>query len=262
MTTGEEGRDQVNATERQRSILELLDARGRLSITELSTRFSVSDMTIRRDLAQLEDDGLLRRTHGGAVRTQSGNFEPPFAMRARINAESKKAIAASVAATLTEGETVILDGGTTGVAIAEELVGRNLTVCALNTRVADVLMAAPAPRVMVPGGLIRHGEQSLVGPAAERTLADYRFDTYIMTVSAVDIQAGFTEWNEDDAAVKRAALASATRCVVACDSTKFGQTAFVRIAAVDVADQIHTDANLSEERRQELALVGIPPHIA
>lgn len=252
----------MNATERQQRILELLDSRGRLSITELSTRFSVSDMTIRRDLAQLEDEGLLRRTHGGAARTQSGNFEPPFAMRARLNADMKKAIAGSVAAALSDGETVILDGGTTGVAIAEEIVGRNLTVCALNTRVAEVLVTSPATRVMLPGGVIRHGEQSIVGPAAERTLADYRFDTYVMTVSAIDITAGFTEWNEDDAAIKRAALASATRCVVACDSTKFGQTAFARIAGVDAADQIHTDANLPADLREQLAVVGITPHIA
>lgn len=252
----------MNATERQQRILELLDRRGRLTIADLSNRFSVSDMTIRRDLAQLEDDGLLRRTHGGAVRTQSGNFEPPFAMRARLNADTKKAIAASVAATLSDGETVILDGGTTGVAIAEEIVGRNLTVCALNTRVAEVLATSAAMRVMLPGGLIRHGEQSLVGPAAIRTLADYRFDTYVMTASAVDIHAGFTEWNEDDAAVKRAALSSATRCVVACDSTKFGQTAFARIAPVDAADQIHTDANLPTDLREQLAVVGITPHIA
>lgn len=142
----------MNAIERQRHILELLDSRGRLTIAELSARFSVSDMTIRRDLAQLEDEGLLRRTHGGAARTQSGNFEPPFAMRARLNAEAKKAIALSVAGALSDGETVILDGGTTGVAIAEELVGRNLTVCALNTRVADVLLASPSTRVMLPGG--------------------------------------------------------------------------------------------------------------
>ena len=108
-------------------------------------------------------------------------------------------------------------------------------------------MASPATRVMLPGGLIRHGEQSLVGPATERTLADYRFDTYVMTVSAVDVTAGFTEWNEDNAAVKRAALKSATRCVAACDSTKFGQTAFARIAGVDAADQIHTDANLPDD---------------
>jgi DeoR/GlpR family transcriptional regulator of sugar metabolism len=115
---------------------------------------------------------------------------------------------------------------------------------------------------MLPGGMIRHGEQSIVGPAAERMLADYRFDTYVMTVSAVDMNAGFTEWNEEDAVVKRAALASSTRCVVACDSTKFGQTAFVKIAAVDAADQIHTDANLPADLREQLAVVGITPHIA
>ncbi|NMO04413.1 DeoR/GlpR transcriptional regulator [Gordonia sp. TBRC 11910] len=252
----------MNATERQQQILETLDLRGRLAIAELSARFEVSDMTIRRDLAQLEAEGLLRRTHGGAVRSQSGNFEPPYALRTRLNAESKRAIAVSVVAQLADGETVVLDGGSTGVAIAEELVGRKLTVCALNLRVADVLMASPATRVMVPGGEVRHGEQSFVGPAAERTLADYRFDSYVMTVSAVDMTAGLTEWNEADAAIKRAALVSSTRCIVACDSTKFGQTAFARVAAVDAADQIHTDTHLPTDVRQSLTAAGIAPYIS
>ena len=75
----------MQAEERQQSILQLLDARGQLTIADLSARFSVSEMTIRRDLAQLERDGLLRRTHGGAVRIQSGSFEPPFALRSRLN---------------------------------------------------------------------------------------------------------------------------------------------------------------------------------
>jgi DeoR/GlpR family transcriptional regulator of sugar metabolism len=246
----------VQAEERQQTILELLNARGRLSIAELSTRMSVSDMTIRRDLAQLESDGLLRRTHGGAVRTQSGSFEPPFALRSRLNSEAKRAIAAAVAHELVDGQTLVLDGGSTGVAVAEALVGRRLTVCALNMRVADVLAASAETTVMVPGGRIRHGEWSLVGPAAERTLADHRFDNFVMTVSAIDASAGLTEWNVDDAAVKRAALASSSRCIVACDSSKFGQTAFARIGGLDTADLIVTDADLDADQRQAVQVNG------
>ena len=222
----------VQAEERHQTILQLLDARGQVTIADLSARFSVSEMTIRRDLAQLEGDGLLRRTHGGATRTASGSFEPPFALRARLNLDAKRAIA-----------------------------GRNLTVCALNMRVAEILASSPSTRVMVPGGLIRPGELSLTGPAAERTLADHRFDTYVMTVSAVDVSAGLTEWNVEDAAVKRAALASSSRCIVAADSSKFGQTAFARIAALDAADLIVTDPNLDAEHRNVIA-AGTVLHIA
>ena len=249
------------AEERQQTILHLLDTRGQVTIADLSSRFSVSEMTIRRDLAQLEAEGLLRRTHGGATRTASGSFEPPFTLRARLHPDAKRAIAAEVADRLADGQTVVLDGGSTGAAIAEAIAGRNLTVCALNMRVAGILASSPNTRVMVPGGLIRPGELSLTGPAAERTLADHRFDTYVMTVSAVDASAGLTEWNIEDAAVKRAALASSSRCIVACDSSKFGQTAFARIAALDAADLIVTDPGLDAEHRNVIA-AGAVLHIA
>jgi len=251
----------VQAEERQQTILQVLDARGQVTIADLSARFSVSEMTIRRDLAQLETEGLLRRTHGGAVRTASGSFEPPFAMRARLNQDAKRAIAANVAGRLADGQTLILDGGSTGTAIAEAIAGRSLTVCALNMRVAEILISSPNTRVMIPGGFIRHGELSLTGPAAERTLADHRFDTYVMTVSAIDAAAGLTEWNIDDAAIKRAALASSARCIVACDSSKFGQTAFARIAPLAAADLIVTDAEVHAEHRQAIS-AGAVLHIA
>lgn len=251
----------MQAEERQQTILQVLDARGQVTIADLSARFSVSEMTIRRDLAQLETEGLLRRTHGGAVRTASGSFEPPFAMRARLNQDAKRAIAANVAGRLADGQTLILDGGSTGTAIAEAIAGRSLTVCALNMRVAEILISSPNTRVMIPGGFIRHGELSLTGPAAERTLADHRFDTYVMTVSAIDAAAGLTEWNIDDAAIKRAALASSARCIVACDSSKFGQTAFARIAPLAAADLIVTDAEVHAEHRQAIS-AGAVLHIA
>ena len=255
-------KDAVSAQQRQQQILQLLEARGQVSIGDLAARFTVSDMTLRRDLAQLESDGLLRRVHGGAVRSESSSFEPPFALRARLNQDAKRAIAASVARLIRDGQTLVLDGGSTGTAVAEALVGRNITVCALNIRVADILASSAATRVMVPGGTIRPGELSFVGPVAERTLRDHRFDTYIMTVSAVDTSAGFTEWNVEDAAIKRGALASSARCIAACDSSKFGHTAFARIADLDAADLFVTDVDLTAEHRQQLGIVGANVHIA
>jgi DeoR/GlpR family transcriptional regulator of sugar metabolism len=246
----------MSAQDRQQTILRLLDARGKLSITELSGRFSVSEMTIRRDLSQLENDGLLRRTHGGAVRTQSGSFEPAFALRSRLNLNAKRAIAALVAQEITDGQTLVLDGGSTGSVIAEALVGRPVTVCALNMRAAAILASSPGTTVMVPGGEVRHGEQSFVGPAAERTLTDHRFDTYVMTASAVDAAAGITEWNVADAAVKRAALGSSGRCILACDSSKFGQTAFARVAGLDQIDLIMTDNDLEADQRRAIQVDG------
>jgi DeoR/GlpR family transcriptional regulator of sugar metabolism len=232
-----------------------------VAIADLSARLGVSEMTVRRDLVQLEGDGLLRRTHGGAERAASSSYEPPFALRSRMNNDAKRAIAMNVAERIVDGQTIIVDGGTTGVAVAEAIVGRSLTVCALNMRVAELLSASPNTRVMIPGGLVRHGELSMVGPAAERTLGDHRFDTYVMTVSAVDASAGLTEWNLEDAAVKRAALAASRRCVVACDSTKFGQVAFARIAGLDAAELIVTDDGIDPVHRKSVA-AGTTLHVA
>lgn len=252
----------MNARERQQVILEAVQARGKVTTAELSLRFGVSEMTVRRDIALLEQDGALRRVHGGAVRSGSGSFEPPFTVRSRAMAEAKRAIAAEVAAGLADGQTIILDGGTTGVAIAEALAGRDLTVCTMSLRVAGVLAASPAGRVMITGGTIRPGELSLVGAAAARTLEDHRFDVYVMTVSGADAGAGLTEWNTEDAAVKRAALAASAQCVVACDSSKLGQVAFARVCPLSAADLFITDAGLSAEQHSTILTSGAELHVA
>jgi DeoR/GlpR family transcriptional regulator of sugar metabolism len=252
----------MDADDRKQQILALLAAKGEVSNAELAERLAVSEMTIRRDLSQLEDEGLLRRVHGGAALAVGSSIEPPFAMRARQHLDAKRAIAAAVATHIKDGQTVVLDGGTTGTTIAEALVGRKLTVCVLNLRVADILNRSPAARVMSPGGFIRHGEQSLSGPITEHTLREHRFDIYIMTVSGISADVGMTEWNVADAAVKRTALDSSARCIVACDSSKFGQTAFVRIAPLSAASLIVTDNALSANHHQALTACGAAVQIA
>jgi DeoR/GlpR family transcriptional regulator of sugar metabolism len=207
--------------DRYQAILRLVAAKGRVSIAELTRQLKVSEMTIRRDLAALDAEGAVRRVRGGAVPVD---------------------IAAATAKLISDGETVIVDGGTTGAAIAEELMGRDITVCTPSLRVADVLSGSSTVRLMIPGGIVRPGERTLIGPAALRIFEDHRFDVYIMTVSGIHVTAGLTEWDLDDAAVKRAALAAANRCIVACDASKFGKTAFGRICQVERADVIVTDS--------------------
>jgi DeoR/GlpR family transcriptional regulator of sugar metabolism len=250
------GRDDVSAESRHQEILRLLGERGTLSIPELAERFAVSEMTIRRDLNQLAAEGLLIRTRGGAAAPASGSFEPPFALRERTRSEAKQEIAAAAADLVVDGQTVLLDGGTTGLAIAEALAGRNLTVCALNVRIAQLLSSESSMRVMVPGGTIRPGEFSLVGPEAEAMLAHFRFDIYLMTASGVSVDAGVTEWNTDDAAVKRAALGASRRSLLVADAGKFGAEAFVRVCPLSAVDQLITNATLDAEHRQEIAAAG------
>lgn len=243
-------------------ILERLTSAGRVEVSELRETLGVSEMTIRRDLARLEDDGALRRVRGGATRIPGGSYEPPFMVRTRQRIAEKEAIARGVAAEILNGHTIVLDGGTTGLAVAHALLDKVVTVCPLSLRIADVLVNSPTIRVMLPGGLIRPGEQSLVGAEAIESLRHHVFDVFVMTASGMSSRTGFTEWNEDDAAVKRAGLASARRCVVACDSSKFGESAFARVADLVDVDLIVTDAGLSEETRREVEAAGTPVRIA
>lgn len=174
----------------------------------------------------------------------SASYEPPYPSRAVINASAKAKIAETIATMIDDRQTVILDAGTTGVAIAERLVDRDLTICTPSLRVANALLPSPSIRLMLTGGIVRPDEHSLIGPSAMSIFESYHFDVYIMTVSALDRINGFTEWNIEDAAVKRAALSSAGRIIAACDSSKFGQTAFARICGIDGVDDIVTDGDL------------------
>jgi DeoR/GlpR family transcriptional regulator of sugar metabolism len=251
-----EAEDDVNADDRHQEMLQLLGEQGTLAISELAVRYEVSDMTIRRDLNQLAAQGLLVRTRGGAAASSSGSFEPPFALRERTRTAAKAQIAAAAAREIVEGQTVLLDGGTTGLAIADALAGRNLTVCTLNIRIAQRLATDSSMRVMIPGGTIRPGEFSLVGPEAEAMLSRFRFDVYLMTASGVSVDAGVTEWNADDAAVKRAALTASRRTVLVADAGKFGAEAFVRVCPLSQVDLLVTDAGLAAADRKQVAASG------
>lgn len=252
----------MRPAERAQILFETVEREGDVSIVDLANRLSVSEMTVRRDLERLERGGALRRVQGRVVRGVSGSYEPPFAIRAERRAVEKSLIAKVIASKIVDRETVVLDGGSTGVAIARALIDRELTICTPSLRVADVLRGAPNIRLMVTGGIVRRGEETLVGPTATATLEAHRFDTYVMTVSGLDVSAGCSEWNVDDATVKRVALQVSTRCIVAADSAKFGATAFAWVCDLAAVTSVVTDAGLSDEFRQAMGSAGVSVVVA
>lgn len=138
--------------DRLQEILNIVNHEARVLISELSKRLEVSEMTIRRDIEHLSRLGLLRREKGFAIKGVSGSFEPAFAIRSEIASKPKHEIAKYVATLINDRETIVLDGGSTGVAIAKQIMERELTVCALSFRVADILRTAPKIQLMVVGG--------------------------------------------------------------------------------------------------------------
>ncbi|HEV2931890.1 MAG TPA: DeoR/GlpR family DNA-binding transcription regulator [Streptosporangiaceae bacterium] len=252
----------MEVAERRATVVRLLRERGQVSVAELSQQLSVSEMTTRRDLEFLEQEGLARRYHGGAVTTVSRSFEIPYAARAYDRQPAKQAIGVRTAELIMPGETVIVDAGTTAVEVARVLRDRaNLLVCPLGLQAAALLADRPGVRLLVPGGEVRHGEQMFVGEVTRSVIAGLRFDTYVMAVGGV-ARDGFTDFSLDDVAVKQAALRSARRCVVACDSSKIGKVGFARIGGLSVAATLVTDGELADTDRAWLTEAGLDLVIA
>lgn len=232
---------QASREQRQQAILEILHAAGDSTVADLGQRLAVAEMTIRRDLESLEAAGVLQRYHGGARLITASAFEPPIAIRERTNVEGKRAIAAAVAGLVDDGETIIVDGGSTGVAVAAALAGRRLTVCPLSVRVAWAFEKSTSVDLLLPPGSARRGELSVSGAETIEYLSAHHFDRYILTASAFSLDEGFTEWNVEDAAVKRAAIRATRNVVAAVDATKFGRSAFVEICPIGRPDVLVLD---------------------
>ena len=238
----------MTVNERRATIVKMLEARGRVSIAEVSRLTEVSEMTIRRDLEALEREGILKRTRGGAVSVISLSYEPPYIIRKDSKLSAKSRIAQRASEMLSEGETVILDVGTTAVAIAQALRSRvNLTVLTSNLWAAAILADEPGIVLMVTGGTARARERSLVGSLATRAFSELVFDVFFLGVAGVHPEFGITDYNMEEAEVKREAIRAAQRRIVVADSSKLGKVAFAKICDMDQIDMIITDNEAPEE---------------
>jgi DeoR/GlpR family transcriptional regulator of sugar metabolism len=240
--------------DRRLEIAELLEEKGRVEITELGALLSVSEMTIRRDMEVLEREGILKRVRGGAISATSRSYEPPFALRMQRNAEAKRRIGRAAAEMVSEGETVIIDVGTTALAVAEALKDRrNLTTVTPSLRAAWLLADNAELRVIVTGGIVRPRERSLVGFLSDKAFENLYCDTYFMGIGGIDVDAGFTEFNLDDARVKQEAMRYSRRCIAVADATKLGRVAFARVADLEQVDALITDADPEKAHRLQEA---------
>ncbi|GAA4252342.1 DeoR/GlpR family DNA-binding transcription regulator [Dactylosporangium darangshiense] len=222
--------------------LRLVRGGGRVSLGELAERLGVSEMTVRRDLDQLQEQGLVQRVRGGAVALDVPAESAGFDVRAGWLAAAKSRVAKAAAALVEPGSTVLLDAGTTTAELAGQLAGKApLTVAVLSLQAAARLADQPGVRLLVIGGESRAGERSLIGPLALAALEQLRFDTFVMSIGAVHHDLGWSEFDLDDAAVKRAALHRAGRTIVVADSTKLGVQAFARVGALGAVDTLVTD---------------------
>ncbi|GAA3288930.1 DeoR/GlpR transcriptional regulator [Dactylosporangium vinaceum] len=238
--------------------LRLVRGGGRVTLAELAQRLGVSEMTVRRDLDQLQEQGLVRRVRGGAVALDVPVEAAGFSVRARWSAAAKSRLARAAAALIEPGSTVLLDAGTTTAEVAAHLPARGpLTVAVLSLQAAAQLADRPGIRLLVIGGESRAGERSLVGPLALSALDQLRFDTFVMSIGAVHAELGWSEFDLDDAAVKRAGLRRAGRTIVVADASKLGVQAFARVAPLGDVDVFVTDAPPGDATVRALRDAGV-----
>jgi len=249
-------------TPRHRHIVEAVQQAGQLSVTRLAELTGTSEMTVRRDLEQLAEQGVIERYRGGARTLLLRGEEPPFAVRAHEHHESKKRIAAAAVELLADGEAVVLDSGTTCLEVAGLLTTRRLTVMPMSLHAANALVGAPQLTLLLPGGEPRPGELALTGPLAEASLAALRFDTAILGCCGLTVDAGMTAYDLADAAIKRAMIASAHRTIVLAEPAKFTRTALATVAPVSAFTTVITTEEASEEEITSLTAAGTFVHVA
>ncbi|MFE0674551.1 DeoR/GlpR family DNA-binding transcription regulator [Streptomyces sp. NPDC058867] len=248
----------MNNADRHRLIAQAVKEAGRVTVGDLAELTGASEMTVRRDLDVLASHGVLERVRGGARTLQLRGEEPPFALRAHEATEAKRRIAAEVDALVKDGETVLLDSGTTCLEVAALLRGRPLTVMPLSLQAIHVLSDAPGPTaLMVPGGRPRAGEGALTGPLTLASLAALRFDTAVVGCCGLGAAEGITAYDLDDAAVKKAGIASSRRIIAATDSGKLGHTALAHVGSATLLDTLVTDTAAPEDEVTALEGAGV-----
>lgn len=247
----------VHSASRHGAIVDRLRRDGRVDVAELAVQLGTSEVTVRRDLDQLAEGGVLQRVHGGAVSLLMRGDELPFAMRELEDAQVKERLGVAAGRLLRDGEAVVVDSGTTGLAVARALSGRRLTAMPLSLPSANALSASSTISLLLPGGTARFGEGTFVGPMTEASLRSLRFDTLVLTCCGVSLDAGVTAHDLQDAAVKRAAIEASNRVVLVAEGAKFARTALAIVCSVVRVDVVVTDSAASADAVLHLRAAGV-----
>jgi DeoR family fructose operon transcriptional repressor len=247
------------AEERRFRIREILSRERSVTASELIRMLSVTAATIRRDLAVLEAEGVLVRSHGGAVsRTPSTNFQPSYDALGRSNRTEKQAIAREAERLILDGETVFLEGSTTVFELARRLLHRNrLTVITNSPPIVDEFQRSQHVSVISTGGELQKDVFYLSGAWAERALSEIRVDKAVLGVSAIDPAYGISTASQAEAQIKKMILKSARVSIALADHSKFGNQGFAYVGPVTDIDILVTDSATGPQYLRPLREAGV-----
>jgi DeoR/GlpR family transcriptional regulator of sugar metabolism len=244
--------------ERLQQILDAVHENGRVTVAELGQRFEVSEITIRRDLRELAEQGLLRRAHGGALSTTPTSPDPPAIRRMSEQKAHKERIGQATAKLIANGESVFIGSGSTTAYVVRNLTKhKDLTVVTNALNVATELASAEDVTVVVLGGMLRASELSLIGHITEQALQEVRVDKAVLGIPAISLEAGLTNDYLPEVMTDRAIIDAAAELILVADHTKFGRVASAYLAPFQRVDTLVTDNQVAPSVLDDIHVLGV-----
>ena len=246
----------VQTRQRRSRLIDFVRVRGFASLDDLVRELGVSESTIRRDLDALEEQGTAKRTHGGVLYAGSHARLPEFDERQPAHWAAKRAIAAAAAERIDDGETVLLDGGTTTYEVARLLVGRSIQVVTNSLPVANLFASESRADLVLLGGYVSPRTGVCLGPYANELLGRLHVTTTVLSAAGITAE-GLYNAHLLLAETEQAMLRAAGRVFVVADSSKFGRKSLTFVSGLDSIDLLVSDTGLSAEWRQQIAAAGV-----
>jgi DeoR/GlpR family transcriptional regulator of sugar metabolism len=235
----------------------MLEGQEFVDLETLCRELETSESSVRRDLTELEQQGILKRVHGGALAIKPRNDHLlDFAWQRRTHSEEKQRIAGVAASLIEDGQTIILDGGSTTAAVAEKLVDRSLNVITNSLAIAEVLKDARQIEVILTGGYLYPRLEVMLGPVCENSLLGLAADVLIMGIGGVT-RSGLSNNNTLLVGSEMKMIEVSRKVIIVADHTKFGKAAMVPLAPLDIADVVVSDTQLDAEYQELLQNRGI-----
>lgn len=239
--------------ERLQKIAEYVQDKSHASVQDLCDLFQVSESTTRRDLKELENRGLLKRTHGGAVYLQAVGFEPTYSEKEDKYRDEKERIAKKAAELIKDGDSLIIDSGTTTLYMVPELAKfKDLTIVTNSINLIQRLSFLPGINILSTGGTLRTNTMALAGPMAEKSLEKIRVDKAFIGTNGLDLSAGLTTPNILEASIKQKMISVADQVFILADHSKAGCVSFAKFGELADADAYISGDAIPKEIRFEL----------
>jgi DeoR/GlpR family transcriptional regulator of sugar metabolism len=246
------------ASQRRQKILELLTEDGIAKVSSLSKIFKISEVTIRQDLAKLEDDGLIVREHGGAFLKSLPDQVQSYSFQHMENMDKKALIGKKASELINDGEAVILDSGSTTTQIAQNLTEhKNLTVITNAINIPFIIGGQPGITMLLTSGEFKAPTLSLTGEKAADFFENVHVDKLFLATAGITLRAGLTYPSLSDLPVKRAMIEAATTVYLVADSTKLGKQSLASLGALSLVHYLITDRDISAEYKDEFSKHGI-----